>query len=172
MELEPLDLIDPASIDAFASRFLAAGRPLHLLIHNAGIMAPPLTRDARGFESQFATNHLGQFQLTARLWPALKQANGARVVCLSSRGHFFADVDFEDPFFQQRPYDKWVAYGQSKTANILFAVGLDARGEPHGVRALQVGPGARPSRRPTGSPRPRGAPPPPRTACARAGPGS
>ncbi|MFB1480546.1 oxidoreductase [Corallococcus sp. RDP092CA] len=141
VELEPLDLIDPASIDAFASRFLASGRPLHLLIHNAGIMAPPLTRDARGFESQFATNHLGHFQLTARLWPALKQANGARVVCLSSRGHFFADVDFEDPFFQQRPYDKWVAYGQSKTANILFAVGLDARGEPHGVRAFAVHPG-------------------------------
>ncbi|RKG57287.1 SDR family NAD(P)-dependent oxidoreductase [Corallococcus sp. AB011P] len=141
VELEPLDLIDPASIDAFASRFIASGRPLHLLINNAGIMASPLTRDARGFESQFATNHLGHFQLTARLWPALKQANGARVVCLSSRGHFFADVDFEDPFFQQRPYDKWVAYGQSKTANILFAVGLDARGEAHGVRAFAVHPG-------------------------------
>ncbi|RYZ32924.1 MAG: SDR family NAD(P)-dependent oxidoreductase, partial [Myxococcaceae bacterium] len=89
VELEQLDLFDPASIDAFASRFIASGRPLHLLINNAGIMASPLTRDARGFESQFATNHLGHFQLTARLWPALKQANGARVVCLSSRGHFF-----------------------------------------------------------------------------------
>ncbi|WP_223640552.1 oxidoreductase [Corallococcus sp. EGB] len=141
VELEQLDLIDPASIDAFASRFLESGRPLHLLSNNAGIMAAPLTRDARGFESQFATNHLGHFQLTARLWPALKQANGARVVCLSSRGHFFADVDFEDPFFQKRPYDKWVAYGQSKTANILFAVGLDARGEPHRVRAFAVHPG-------------------------------
>ncbi|MBZ4375671.1 oxidoreductase [Corallococcus sp. AS-1-6] len=141
VELEQLDLIDPASIDAFASRFVASGRPLHLLINNAGVMASPLTRDARGFESQFATNHLGHFQLTARLWPALKQANGARVVCLSSRGHFFADVDFEDPFFQRRPYDKWVAYGQSKTANILFAVGLDARGEAHGVRAFAVHPG-------------------------------
>ncbi|AFE10729.1 putative oxidoreductase [Corallococcus coralloides DSM 2259] len=141
VEVEPLDLIDPASIDAFASRFIASGRPLHLLINNAGIMASPLTRDARGYESQFATNHLGHFQLTARLWPALKQANGARVVCLSSRGHFFADVDFEDPFFLKRPYDKWVAYGQSKTANILFAVGLDARGEAHGVRAFAVHPG-------------------------------
>lgn len=141
VELEPMDLSDPASIDAFASRFIASGRPLHLLINNAGIMASPLTRDARGFESQFATNHLGHFQLTARLWPALKQANGARVVCLSSRGHFFSGVDFEDPFFQRRPYDKWVAYGQSKTANILFAVGLDARGEAHGVRAFAVHPG-------------------------------
>lgn len=141
VELEPMDLFDPASIDAFASRFIASGRPLHLLINNAGSMAPPLSRDARGFESQFATNHLGHFQLTARLWPALKQANGARVVCLSSRGHFFSGVDFEDPFFQKRPYDKWVAYGQSKTANILFAVGLDARGEAHGVRAFAVHPG-------------------------------
>ncbi|NPC47351.1 SDR family NAD(P)-dependent oxidoreductase [Corallococcus sp. AB032C] len=141
VELEPMDLFDPASIDAFASRFIASGRPLHLLINNAGIMATPLARDARGFESQFATNHLGHFQLTARLWPALKQANGARVVCLSSRGHFFAGVDFDDPFFQQRPYDKWVAYGQSKTANILFAVGLDARGQAHGVRAFAVHPG-------------------------------
>ncbi|WP_375755601.1 oxidoreductase [Corallococcus exercitus] len=141
VELEPLDLMDPASIDAFASRFLASGRPLHLLINNAGVMASPLSRDARGFESQLATNHLGHFQLTARLWPALKQANGARVVCLSSRGHFFSDVDFEDPNFHQRPYDKWVAYGQSKTANILFAVGLDARGEAHRVRAFAVHPG-------------------------------
>ncbi|MHA7635014.1 oxidoreductase [Corallococcus sp. M7] len=141
VELESMDLFDPASIDAFASRFIASGRPLHLLINNAGIMAAPLTRDARGFESQFATNHLGHFQLTARLWPALKQANGARVVCLSSRGHFFSGVDFDDPFFQQRPYDKWVAYGQSKTANILFAVGLDARGQAHGVRAFAVHPG-------------------------------
>ncbi|NOK19642.1 oxidoreductase [Corallococcus carmarthensis] len=141
VEVEPLDLMDPASIDAFAARFIASGRPLHLLINNAGIMAAPLSRDARGFESQFATNHLGHFQLTARLWPALKQANGARVVCLSSRGHFFSDVDFEDPNFHQRPYDKWVAYGQSKTANILFAIGLDARGEAHRLRAFAVHPG-------------------------------
>jgi NAD(P)-dependent dehydrogenase (short-subunit alcohol dehydrogenase family) len=82
-----LDLLDPASIDAFARGFLASDRPLDILINNAGIMATPLTRDARGFESQFSANHLGHFQLTVRLWPALRNARGARVVSLSSRGH-------------------------------------------------------------------------------------
>jgi NAD(P)-dependent dehydrogenase (short-subunit alcohol dehydrogenase family) len=80
LQIDSLDLFDPASIDAFAARFLASGRPLHLLINNAGIMATSLVRDARGYESQFATNHLGHFQLTARLWPALRRAQGARVV--------------------------------------------------------------------------------------------
>jgi NAD(P)-dependent dehydrogenase (short-subunit alcohol dehydrogenase family) len=141
VEVESLDLFDPASIDAFAARFVASGRPLQLLVNNAGIMATPLVRDARGFESQLATNHLGHFQLTARLWPALRRANGARVVALTSRGHARAGVDFEDPNFDRRPYDKWVAYGQSKTANTLFAVALDARGEAHAVRAFAVHPG-------------------------------
>ncbi|RKG88013.1 oxidoreductase [Corallococcus terminator] len=141
VELEQLDLADPASVDAFAERFVKSGRPLHLLINNAGIMATPLVRDARGFESQLATNHLGHFQLTTRLWPALHKANGARVVSLSSRGHRRAGMDFEDPNFERRPYDKWVAYGQSKTANILFALALDARGEAHRVRAFSVHPG-------------------------------
>src|SRR5262244_4018299 len=86
VELETLELIDPASIDAFADRFLDSGRPLDILINNAGIMAPPLQRDARGYESQFATNHLGHFQLTARLWPALQRAGHARVVSVSSTG--------------------------------------------------------------------------------------
>ena len=142
VELETLDLGEPASIDAFAARFSASGRPLHILVNNAGIMAAPLTRDARGFESQLATNHLGHFQLTARLWPALRRAQGARVVSLSSRAHSRAGVDFDDPQFERRPYDKWIAYGQSKTANALFAVGLDARGQVHGVRAFSVHPGA------------------------------
>jgi NAD(P)-dependent dehydrogenase (short-subunit alcohol dehydrogenase family) len=142
VEIERLDLGDPASIDAFAARFLASGRPLHLLLNNAGIMATPLTRDARGFESQLATNHLGHFQLTARLWPALRKAQGARVVALTSRGHVRASVDLDDAHFTGRPYDKWVAYGQSKTANALFALALDARGEAHGVRAFSVHPGA------------------------------
>ncbi|MCY1041086.1 oxidoreductase [Corallococcus sp. bb12-1] len=141
VELEQLDLADPASIDAFAERFVKSGRPLHLLINNAGIMATPLVWDARGFESQLATNHLGHFQLTTRLWPALRKANDARVVSLSSRGHRLAGMDFEDPNFERRPYDKWVAYGQSKTANILFALALDARGEAHRVRAFSVHPG-------------------------------
>jgi NAD(P)-dependent dehydrogenase (short-subunit alcohol dehydrogenase family) len=113
-----------------------------MLVNNAGIMATPLVRDARGFESQLATNHLGHFQLTARLWPALRKAHGARVVSLSSRGHQRASIDFEDPHFERRPYDKWVAYGQSKTANALFALALDARGEPHRIRAFSVHPGA------------------------------
>jgi NAD(P)-dependent dehydrogenase (short-subunit alcohol dehydrogenase family) len=142
VELEALDLADPGSIDAFGARFVASGRPLHILVNNAGIMAPPLVRDARGFESQLAINHLGHFQLTARLWPALQRAQGARVVALSSRGHSRAAVDFDDPHFQRRPYDKWIAYGQSKTANALFAVALDARGEAHRVRAFSVHPGA------------------------------
>jgi NAD(P)-dependent dehydrogenase (short-subunit alcohol dehydrogenase family) len=142
VEVVPLDLIDPASVDAFAARFLASDRPLHLLINNAGIMATPLERDARGYESQLATNHFGHFQLTARLWPALGRANGARVVALSSRGHAYGGVDFDDPFFDKRPYDKWQAYGQSKSANALFAVALDARGAPRGVRVFAVHPGA------------------------------
>lgn len=142
VEIESLDLIDPKSIDAFAARFLASGRPLHILVNNAGIMATPFVRDARGFESQFATNHLGHFQLTARLWPALRKAKGARVVELTSRGHRRAGVDFDDPNFERRRYDKWVAYGQSKTANALFALALDKRGEAHRVRAFSVHPGA------------------------------
>ena len=141
VEQYPLDLLDPASIDAFAQEFLATNRPLPLLINNAGIMATPLTRDARGYESQFAANHLGHFQLTARLWPALQHAQGARVISLSSRGHQRADVDFDDPNFEHCPYEKWQAYGQSKTANILFAVELDRRGEPDGIRAFAVHPG-------------------------------
>jgi NAD(P)-dependent dehydrogenase (short-subunit alcohol dehydrogenase family) len=142
VEADALELLDPASIDVFAARFVASGRPLHGLINNAGIMAAPLTRDARGFESQLATNHLGHFQLAARLWPALARAGSARVVALSSRGHMRSAFDFDDPHFERRPYDKWIAYGQSKTANVLFAVALDARGEAYGVRAFAVHPGA------------------------------
>ena len=141
VEIETLELIDPASIDAFAGRFLDSGRPLDMLINNAGIMAPPLRRDERGYESQFATNHLGHFQLTARLWPALKRAGKARVVSLSSTGISFGGVDFDDPNFETHEYNKWKAYGQSKTANALFAVALDKRGEAHGTRAFSVHPG-------------------------------
>jgi NAD(P)-dependent dehydrogenase (short-subunit alcohol dehydrogenase family) len=142
VELEPMDLGDPKSVDAFAKKFVDSGRPLHLLINSAGIMATPLTRDTRGYESQFAVNHLGHFQLAARLWPALKKAKGARVVSVSSRGHQRAGVDFDDPNFDRRDYEKWAAYGQAKTANVLFAVALDRRGEAHHVRAFGVHPGA------------------------------
>ncbi|GIO59694.1 oxidoreductase [Paenibacillus cineris] len=141
VELEQLDLMNPASIDAFAERFIASGRPLHILVHSAGIMAAPLYRDSRGYESQLATNHLGHFQLVLRLWPALKAAKGARIVSVSSRAHQLAGIDFEDPNFNTRPYDKWLAYAQSKTANALFAVAMDKRGESHGVRAFSVHPG-------------------------------
>jgi len=139
--IEGMDLMDPASIDAFAGKVLARGEPLHILINNAGIMANPLTRDARGYESQFSTNHLGHFQLAVRLWPALKQAAGARVVALSSRGHKRSAVDFDDTNFAHRMYDRWAAYGQAKTANALFALQLDRIGEPHNVRAFSVHPG-------------------------------
>lgn len=142
VEIEEMDLMNIDSVNAFADRFLEKGEPLHLLINNAGIMATPLTRDERGNESQFATNHLGHFQLTNRLWSALKQANGARIVNLSSRGHHFSPVVFEDVNFEQREYDPWAAYGQSKTANILFTVSLDERGKSDNIRAFAVHPGA------------------------------
>lgn len=133
VELEPLDLADRASIDAFTDRFHAGGRPLDLLINAAGIMAAPEGRDAAGHELQLAVNHLGHFRLTTRLLDVLE----GRVVSVSSLGHQIAGFDFEDPDFARRPYDKWVAYGQSKSANALFAVGLAARG----VRAHSVHPG-------------------------------
>jgi NAD(P)-dependent dehydrogenase (short-subunit alcohol dehydrogenase family) len=134
--------MDPESIDAFAQKFLAIGSPLHLLINNAGIMWVPLRRDARGYESQLSTNHLGHFQLTARLWPALKAAGGARVVNVSSFGHQITGFDFEDPNFEHREYETLLGYGQSKTANVLFAVALAERGAAFGIQAYALHPGA------------------------------
>lgn len=142
VELETMDLMNPASIDAFAEKFLASGRPLHLLINNAGIMWVPLRRDSRGIESQLATNYLAQFQLTARLWPALKEANRARVINVSSHGHHFGGFDFDDPNFLNREYETLQAYGQSKTASNLFALELDNRGKAFQVRAYSVHPGS------------------------------
>ncbi|MCK9859072.1 oxidoreductase [Paenibacillus sp. ATY16] len=139
--LDTMDLLNPASIDAFAERFLSQFDKLHILVNNAGIMAVPLTRDERGYESQFAANHLGHFQLACRLWPALVRAEGARVVALSSFAHRRAGIDFNDLNFERREYDTWAAYGQSKTANALFAVALDSIGKSHGVRAFSVHPG-------------------------------
>jgi NAD(P)-dependent dehydrogenase (short-subunit alcohol dehydrogenase family) len=139
VEQASLDLADPASIDAFANGFVRSGRKLDILINNAAIMASPLMRDARGYEAQFATNHLGHFQLTARLWPAFNK--GARVVSLSSIGHRRSPVNLEDPNFNTTPYDKWEAYGRAKSANSLFAVGLDKRAQAHGIRAFAVHPG-------------------------------
>lgn len=142
VELLPMDLADPASVDAFARTLVERGDALHLLINNAGVMACPLERDARGYERQFATNHLGHFQLAVRLWPLMRKANGARIVSVSSRGHRFSPVVFDDPHYQHRDYDRWTAYGQSKTANVLFAVGADARGKADGIRAFSLHPGA------------------------------
>lgn len=137
-----MDLTDPASVDNFARDFVDTGLPLHMLINNAGIMAlPELKRDAQGNELQFSTNHLGHFRLTLRLWPALRRAHGARVVSVSSAGHRFSPVVFEDINFEHRDYDSFKAYGQSKTANILFAVALDRRGQEDGIRAFALHPG-------------------------------
>jgi len=141
IELHPMELMDAPSIDRFASEVVATHPKVHFLINNAGIMANPLARDARGYESQFSTNHLGHFHLTGRLWPALKAAGGARVVSLSSRGHQRAGIDFDDWNFERRSYDPRVAYAQSKTANALFALELDRAGHDSGVRAFSVHPG-------------------------------
>ena len=141
IELETMDLMTPDSIDAFAEKFLASGRPLHLLINNAGIMWVPLERDKRGYESQLATNYLGHFQLTARLWSALVKAEGARVVHVSSWGHHYSPFVFEDPNFLHRQYESFSAYGQSKTASILFSLELDNRGSKAGVRSYSLHPG-------------------------------
>ena len=148
-----LDLADLASVKEFAAGFLAgpapgtvpgaspgAGRSLEILINNAAIMASPERRVGPGWESQFATNHLGHFALTNLLWPALAAAQGARVVALSSTGHKLSAIRFDDINFDAG-YDKWRAYGQAKTANALFAVQLDALGRNFGVRAFAVHPG-------------------------------
>lgn len=140
VRVAPLDLIDPASIDAFAASILAEHGAIHLLINNAGYIGLTLERDARGYEAQFATNHLGHFQVTARLWPALVKGQ-ARVVTVSSCGHAAGAVDFDDIHFERRSYDPMVAYGQSKTANALFSLWLDHLGEPQGVRSFALHPG-------------------------------
>lgn len=142
VEIEEMDLANPTSIDTFAVKFLASGTPLHLLINNAGIMWVPLRRDTRGIESQLAVNYLAQFQLTARLWTALKKANGARIVNVSSQGHQFAPFNFEDPNFEHREYETLQGYGQSKTAVNLFSLELDNRAKDYGIRAYSLHPGA------------------------------
>jgi NAD(P)-dependent dehydrogenase (short-subunit alcohol dehydrogenase family) len=141
-EVGTLDLGDQDSVRAFADAFLASGRAIDILINNAAIMANPETRLAHGWESQFATNHLGHFTLANLLWPALTAApGGARVVALSSTGHKRSGVVFDDLMFEHRPYDKWQAYGQAKSANALFAVQLDQLGQDAGVRAFAAHPG-------------------------------
>ncbi len=141
IEVLPLDLANSASIDEFADEVASRWDHIDILIENAAIMANALSRNSRGYESQFATNHLGHFQLTARLWPLLHAAGSARVVVLSSIGHRLGAPDLDDPNFERQDYDKWIAYGRAKSANALFALELDNLGESHGVRAFAVHPG-------------------------------
>jgi NAD(P)-dependent dehydrogenase (short-subunit alcohol dehydrogenase family) len=139
VELDELDLGDLESVRAFAERFLDSGRTVDLVIDNAGIMACPETRVGPGWEAQFATNHLGHFALVNRLWPAI-EPGGARVVSVSSRAHHFSGMRWDDVHWRTG-YDKWQAYGQAKTANVLFAVHLDKLGADRGVRAFALHPG-------------------------------
>ena len=136
-----MDLIDYQSVRQFAQDFLAKHDRLDLLINNAGIMACPLARSQEGYESQFATNHLGHFLLTCLLAPALINAAPARVVALSSIGHRLSPVRFDDINFEKTDYEKWTAYGQAKSANALFALELNRRLSPKGVKAFSVHPG-------------------------------
>jgi NAD(P)-dependent dehydrogenase (short-subunit alcohol dehydrogenase family) len=140
VELDELDLADLDSVRRFAERFLASDRSVDIVINNAGIMACPETRVGPGWEAQFATNHLGHYALVNRLWPAIARGRG-RVVSVSSGGHRHSGIRWDDVQFE-RGYDKWQAYGQAKTANVLFAVRLDALGREAGVRAFSLHPGA------------------------------
>ncbi len=140
VEVDTLDLGDLDSVAAFADRLLAADRSVDVLINSAAIMANPETRIGPGWESQFATNHLGHYALTNRIWPLLARDGGARVVAVSSRGHRLSPIRWDDVMFEHG-YDKWQAYGQAKTANALFAVQLDAYGQGAGVRAFSLHPG-------------------------------
>lgn len=142
VQLYRADLASLESVRAFTYAFFADGHDrIDLLIANAGIMACPFSRTADGFELQFGTNHLGHFTLVNRLAPLLLAAPGARVVMVSSSGHGFSDVSLDDPGFDRGAYDPWVAYGRSKTANVLFAVELDRRLSDRGLRATAVHPG-------------------------------
>ncbi|HTJ40072.1 MAG TPA: SDR family NAD(P)-dependent oxidoreductase [Dactylosporangium sp.] len=140
VSVAPLDLSDQNSVRAFAAGW---DGPLHILVNNAGVMAlPDLRRTPQGWELQFATNHLGHFALTTGLLPALRAANGARVVAVSSSAHHFSPVVFDDIHFERREYEPWRAYGQSKTANILFAVEADRRWSGDGIRVNALHPGS------------------------------
>jgi NAD(P)-dependent dehydrogenase (short-subunit alcohol dehydrogenase family) len=138
-ELVELDLGNLKSVRACADRLLAKGDVFDVVIANAGVMATPLGHTLDGFETQFGTNHLGHFVLINRIAGLIR--DGGRLINLSSLGHRFSNVDLEDPNFKQTPYEPFVAYGRSKTANILFAVAFDKRHKDRGVRAAAVHPG-------------------------------
>jgi NAD(P)-dependent dehydrogenase (short-subunit alcohol dehydrogenase family) len=138
-QVAPLDLADPVSVAGFVRSWSG---PLHILVNNAGVMAlPQLTRTPAGYEMQFATNHLGHFTLAAGLHKSLVDAGGARVVSVASIGHLFSPVVFDDLHYRFRPYDQWTSYGQSKSANVLFAVGAAQRWADDGIAVNAVMPG-------------------------------
>ena len=139
VEIDTLDLTDLGSVRSFAERFVETGRSIDIMINNAGVMACPETRVGPGWEAQFATNHLGHYALVNRLWPAITPG-GARIVSVSSAGHRHSGIRWDDVHFEHG-YDKWKAYGQAKTANVLFAVQLDALARDSGVRAFSLHPG-------------------------------
>ena len=138
-ELIALDLANLRSVRACADTLLTKGEPFDVIIANAGVMATPFGHTADGFETQFGTNHLGHFVFVNRIAPLLREAG--RLINLASSGHRFANVDLEDPNFERTPYEPFIAYGRSKTANILFAVEFDRRHRKRGVRAAAVHPG-------------------------------
>ena len=140
LALLDLDLASLASVRATAAAILAEGRRFDIVAANAGVMAIPFSKTVDGFETQFATNHLGHFLLINLIAPLIN--DGGRVVVLSAAGHRFSDVDLADPNFDSSPYDPWTAYGRSKTANILFAVEFDRRHNARGIRAAALHPGA------------------------------
>jgi len=142
-DVEPgvVDLADLSTVRSFADGYLATHDAVDVLINNAGVMACPFGRTVDGFETQFGTNHLGHFLLTALMAPALLRGTSPRVVTLTSAGHSRSDVDLEDPNFDTTEYSPWVAYGRSKTANALFARELARRAESRGLLSFSVHPG-------------------------------
>jgi NAD(P)-dependent dehydrogenase (short-subunit alcohol dehydrogenase family) len=138
-ELVELDLANLKSVRACADQLLAKGGPFDVVIANAGVMATPFGKTADGFETQFGTNHLGHFVLVNRIASLIR--DGGRLINLSSAGHRYSNVDLDDPNFERTPYEPFVAYGRSKTANVLFAVAFDKRHRHRGVRAAAVHPG-------------------------------
>jgi NAD(P)-dependent dehydrogenase (short-subunit alcohol dehydrogenase family) len=138
-ELVELDLANLKSVRACADKLLAKGELFDVIIANAGVMATPLGHTADGFETQFGTNHLGHFVLVNRIASLIR--DGGRLINLSSSGHRYANVDLDDPNFERTPYEPFIGYGRSKTANILFAVAFDKRHRDRGVRAAAVHPG-------------------------------
>lgn len=141
LDVQPFDLADLATVRSGAAALVERHPAIDILVNNAGVMFTPEGRTVDGFETQFGTNHLGHFVLTNHLMPALLAGHATRVVNLSSAGHGFSDIRWDDVHFDAEPYDKFTSYGQSKTANVLFTVGLDRRRAADGLRSNAVHPG-------------------------------